>query len=255
MTNTTRPFSAVIWGENRHEQVDPKIAARYPNGMHGAIAAGIAPHLPKDSRVTTVTLDDPEQGLSEETLASTDVLLWWGHMAHHEVTDEVVERVHRHVLAGMGLVVLHSGHYSKIFQKLMGTTCSLAWRGEPDRELVWTVDPTHPIAQGVPNPILIEQQEMYGEFFDVPTPDELIFISAFTGGEVFRSGCTWKRGNGRIFFFSPGDQEYPVYYHPDVLRVIANGAQWVNSDRPDRAMPELRRAYEGEFTPKSEDAR
>lgn len=255
MTNTIRPLSAVIWGENRHEQSDAGIAARYPDGMHAAIAAGITPHLPSDSRITTVTLDDPEHGLSEETLAATDVLVWWGHMAHHEVSDEVVERVQRHVLAGMGLVVLHSGHYSKIFIKLMGTTCSLAWRGEPDRELVWTVDPTHPIAQGVPNPILIEQQEMYGEFFDVPTPDELIFISAFTGGEVFRSGCTWKRGKGRIFFFSPGDQEYPVYYHPDILRVIANGVQWVKNDSTDRVMPELRRAYEGEFTPKNEGAR
>ena len=145
--------------------------------------------------------------------------------------DEIVERVHRHVLSGLGLVVLHSGHWSKIFGELMGTTCTLRWRSEQDRELVWTVNPTHPITEGVPNPIIIEAQEMYGEIFDIPAPDELIFISSFTGGEVFRSGCTFRRGHGKIFFFSPGDQDYPVYYHKDVRRVIANGVA-LGAQRP-----------------------
>ena len=174
-------------------------------------------------------------------MADTDVLTWWGHAAHGEVDDEVVDRVHRHVLAGMGLVVLHSGHWSKIFGKLMGTTCTLRWRSEHDRELVWTVDPTHPIAQGVPNPIVIDEQEMYGEYFDIPVPDELVFISGFTGGEVFRSGCTFKRGFGKIFYFSPGDQDFPVYFHKDVRRVISNGVQWARSVRPDREAPTLLR--------------
>ncbi len=243
-------ISVIVWGENRHEQTDPSIAERYPHGMHGAIREGIEEHLGSRAEVTTVTLDDPEHGLTEERLAAADVLVWWGHAAHHEVADEIVERVHRHVLSGLGLIVLHSGHFSKIFQKLRGTSCSLRWRGEIDRELVWTVDPTHPIAQGVPHPLIIEQQEMYGEFFDIPTPDELIFISSFSGGEVFRSGCTWKRGHGRIFFFSPGDQEYPVYFHDDVRRVIANGVEWARTDRPDRTPPRLRRVYSGEFFPR-----
>ena len=130
------------------------------------------------------------------------------------------------------------GTGSKIFGKLMGTTCTLRWRSEQDRELVWTVDPTHPITEGVPNPIIIDAQEMYGETFDIPAPDELIFISSFTGGEVFRSGCTFRRGHGKIFFFSPGDQDYPVYHHADVRRVIANGVAWVKSDRP-RTLPTL----------------
>jgi trehalose utilization protein len=155
--------------------------------------------------------------------------------------------VHRHVLEGMGLVVLHSGHWSKIFQKLMGTTCTLRWRSENDRELVWTVDPTHPIAQGVPHPIEIPQQEMYGEQFDVPRPDEIVFISSFTGGEVFRSGITYRRGNGKIFYFSPGDQDFPVYHHPDVRKVIANGVAWAASDRPSRALPTLLRYETGDF--------
>ena len=150
------------------------------------------------------------------------------------------------MLSGLGLVVLHSGHWSKIFGKLMGTTCTLRWRSEQDRELVWTVNPTHPITEGVPNPIIIDAQEMYGETFDIPAPDELIFISSFTGGEVFRSGCTFRRGHGKIFFFSPGDQDYPVYHHSDVRRVIANGVAWVKSDRP-RALPTLLRYETDDF--------
>ncbi|WP_316300432.1 ThuA domain-containing protein, partial [Clavibacter michiganensis] len=164
---------------------------------------------------------------TEERLAATDVLYWWGHVAHGEVSDEVVARVIRHVHAGMGLVVLHSGHYSKVFTRLMGTTCSLKWRNDGERELVWTIAPQHPIAAGIPHPIVIDRQEMYGEQFDIPRPDEEVFLSTFAGGEVFRSGVAYHRGRGRVFYFSPGDQEYPVYHHPDIRRVLANAARWV----------------------------
>jgi trehalose utilization protein len=213
-----------VWGENRHEQIEEHVRKIYPEGMHETIAAGIRENL--DCVVRTATLDEPSHGLTEEVLADTDVLTWWGHAAHGEVADEVVERVHRHVLSGMGLVVLHSGHWSKIFGKLMGTTCTLRWRNEHDRELIWTVDPAHPIAQGVPHPIVIDEDEMYGEYFDIPAPDELIFLSTFSGGEVFRSGCCFRRGKGKVFYFSPGDQEYPVYHHPAVRRVLANAVRW-----------------------------
>ncbi|GAA2093641.1 trehalose utilization protein ThuA [Microlunatus panaciterrae] len=243
--SSPEPIRVLIWGENRHEQIEEHVAAIYPDGMHTTIQQGIEENLGSTVTTETVTLDDPEHGLTEERLARTDVLVWWGHAAHGEVSDEVVERVHQHVLSGMGLVVLHSGHWSKIFTRLMGTTCTLRWRSEQDRELVWTVNPTHPIAQGVPNPIIIAQQEMYGETFDIPAPDELIFISSFTGGEVFRSGCTFRRGHGKIFYFSPGDQDFPVYHHRDVRRVIANGVAWVRSDLPERAIPTLLR-YETE---------
>jgi trehalose utilization protein len=239
------PIRVIVWGENRHEQLEPSVAATYPEGMHGAIKQGIEENLGSAVDVTTALLDDREHGLTEELLAQTDVLTWWGHAAHGEVDDEIVERVHRHVLEGMGLIVLHSGHWSKIFTKLMGTTCTLRWRSDNDRELVWTVNPTHPIAQGIPHPIEIPAQEMYGEQFDIPTPDELVFISSFTGGEVFRSGCTFRRGNGKIFYFSPGDQEYPVYHHKDVRRVIANAVEWAVSVRPKREIPVLLR-YERE---------
>ncbi|MDT0481892.1 MULTISPECIES: ThuA domain-containing protein [Streptomyces] len=241
------PIQVTVWGENRHEKRDEHVAKIYPQGMHTAIAEGIEENLGDACTIRTATLDDPEHGLTEEVLAGTDVLTWWGHTAHDEVSDEVVERVHRHVLSGMGLLVLHSGHWSKIFVKLMGTTCTLRWRNEHDRELLWTVNPTHPIAQGVPQPLVVDEDEMYGEFFDIPVPDELVFVSSFTGGEVIRSGCTFRRGHGRVFYFSPGDQDYPVYHNKDIRRVIANGVRWARTDRPERGLPELRRHDTGDF--------
>ena len=206
------------------------MAERYPDGMHGAIAAGLTGLLGDAVEVRTATLDQPEHGLTADVLDSTDVLTWWGHARHADVADEVVDRVHQRVLGGMGLLVLHSAHFSKIFRRLMGTTCSLAWRNSGDTELVWNVSPSHPITQGVPQPIVIDEQEMYGEFFDIPEPDELVFLSTFTGGEVFRSGCCWRRGKGKVFYFSPGDQDYPVYHHPDIQRVLANGVVWARPD-------------------------
>lgn len=236
MDNT--PLGILIWNENIHETRDENVIRIYPDGIHNTIAAALREHLP-EAEVRTATLDEQEHGLSEAALAATDVLLWWGHTAHDAVDDVVVERVKQHVLGGMGLVVLHSGHWSKIFMSLLGTTATLQWRSAGERELVWTVDPSHPIAEGVPNPIVIPEQEMYGEPFDIPAPDELIFISSFTGGEVFRSGVTFTRGRGRIFYFSPGDQEYPVYHHADIQRVIANGVRWAAPRARTRMVPRL----------------
>lgn len=236
----TKPLRVVVWNEGLHESTKPEMAQIYPDGMHGAIADGLRDLLPADSVITTATLAEPEHGLDADVLAETDVLLWWGHMAHDQVSDEVVERVRRRVLEGMGLLVLHSGHFSKIFISLMGTSCSLAWRNEGERELVWNVDPTHPIAQGVEQPIVIDKQEMYGEFFDIPKPDDVVFISSFAGGEVFRSGVTFSRGRGRVFYFSPGDEAYPVYFHPQIRRVLANGVQWARpSGGAVATMPEV----------------
>jgi trehalose utilization protein len=194
--------------------------------MHATIAAGISGHLGGRVAVRTATLDQCEQGLSDEVLETTDVLTWWGHIGHDQVDDKVVERVRERVLQGMGLLVLHSAHFSKIFRSLMGTSCNLRWRSVGEQELVWTVSPGHEIAHGVPPVFAIEAQEMYGEFFDIPAPDELVFISSFSGGEVFRSGCCFYRGAGRIFYFGPGDQDYPVYHHPMVQRVLANAVVW-----------------------------
>ncbi len=213
-----------IWNEFVHERQNPTVAAIYPNGIHGALAEALSKH--GDLNVHTATLDEPDQGLPPVVLDQTDVLLWWGHAAHDQVSDELVTRVQERVLAGMGLIVLHSGHFSKVFKRLMGTSCALCWREAGERERVWKINPGHPIAAGIGDCIEIEQSEMYGEPFGIPTPDELIFVSWFQGGEVMRSGATWTRGSGRIFYFSPGHEVYPIYHLPDVQRVIANGIRW-----------------------------
>jgi trehalose utilization protein len=228
MASTGGPIRVTVWGENVHEHQSERVRGIYPEGMHATIAAGLRERLDAAVEVRTATLQEPEHGLTDEVLAGTDVLTWWGHKAHDEVDDAVVGRVRDRVLAGMGLLVLHSAHYSKIFKRLMGTTCSLRWREADDRELVWTVNPGHPIAQGVPHPIVIPRQEMYGEYFDIPQPDELVFVSSFSGGEVFRSGCCFRRGRGRVFYFSPGHETYPVYEQPEVRQVIANAVRWAS---------------------------
>ncbi|MFT4039582.1 MAG: ThuA domain-containing protein [Thermomicrobiales bacterium] len=212
-----------VWNEYRHELEDAEIAAIYPDGIHGAIAAGLGT---EDFVVRTATLDEPEHGLTDAVLADTDVLIWWGHKAHREVDDAIVLRVQRRVLDGMGLVVLHSGHHSKIFKTLMGTTCNLKWREATDKERLWVVNPSHPIVDGIGEYIELPREEMYGEFFDIPQPDDLIFVSWFTGGEVFRSGCCYQRGQGKIFYFRPGHETYPTYHNPEIQRVIRNGVKW-----------------------------
>jgi trehalose utilization protein len=216
-------IKVVVWNEFRHELQDEKVKQIYPRGIHQVIAD----YLKKEQfHVTTATLDEPENGLTNEVLDRCDVLIWWGHQAHEEVKEEIVERIHKRVLQGMGLIVLHSGHFSKIFKKLMGTSCNLKWREANEKERLWVVAPGHPIVQGIGPYIELKQEEMYGEFFDIPEPDQVIFISWFEGGEVFRSGCTFTRGKGKIFYFRPGHETYPTYHHPQVLKVIANAVRW-----------------------------
>ncbi|WP_199620552.1 ThuA domain-containing protein [Paenibacillus alkalitolerans] len=212
-----------VWNENLHEKKNPKVAEIYPNGIHGAIADGLQG---EGVSVRTATLEQPEHGLTEAVLNDTDVLIWWGHIGHGDVNDEIVNRVHKRVLEGMGLIVLHSGHFSKIFKKLMGTTCDLKWREADDKERLWVVDPSHPIAEGLGEYFELPAEEMYGEHFDIPAPEELVFVSWFEGGEVFRSGCTFRRGQGKIFYFRPGHETYPTYFNQDVRKVIGNAVRW-----------------------------
>ncbi|MGF7031368.1 trehalose utilization protein [Paenibacillus mucilaginosus] len=211
-----------IWNEFRHEKKNEKVRAVYPNGIHTAIGEGLGDEV----EVTYATLDEPEHGLTQEVLDNTDVLFWWGHIAHHEVSDEVVKRVQDRVLHGMGLIVLHSGHFSKIFKTLMGTSCDLKWREADEKERIWVVNPGHPIVEGIGEYIEFEEEEMYGEHFDIPAPDELIMVSWFEGGEVFRSGCTFTRGQGKIFYFRPGHETYPTFYNEQVRRVLSNAVKW-----------------------------
>lgn len=213
----------VVWNEGRHEKSSEAIRKVYPDGIHGAIRD----FLSRDGeiKVRTATLDDPDNGLPEGSLENTDVLIWWGHMAHGDVPDSLAERVQEAVLKGMGLIVLHSGHKSKPFMKLMGTSCSLKWRDD-DRERLWCVNPTHPIAAGLPEHFELPREEMYGEFFDIPKPDEVVFLGWFAGGEVFRSGVTFRRGYGKVFYFQPGHEEFPTFHDGNIQKVITNAVKW-----------------------------
>ena len=219
------PIRVTVWNEYVHERTDETVAAVYPQGIHAAIADGLRQVLGDAVEVGTATLDQPRHGLPVEVLDRTEVLIWWGHIRHQLVEDAVVDAVCDRVHRGMGLLALHSAQGSKVFQRLMGTSCRVDWR-HGDRELLWTVSPGHRIATAVPHPVVIDPQEMYGEFFDIPAPDELVFISSFTGGEVFRSGCCFRRGRGRVFYFGPGHEEYPVYHQPEVRRILANAVLW-----------------------------
>lgn len=221
-------FKVTIWNEFLHERQNPIVTQIYPRGIHGALQQNLQPLFAEgEVEIGTATLAEPEHGLGVERLEQTDVLLWWGHLAHDQVSDDIVERVQHRVLHGMGLIVLHSGHASKIFRRLMGTGCMLRWREAGELERLWIVKPGHPITAGLNSEYIeIPAAEMYGEHFDIPNPDELIFISWFQGGEVFRSGCTFQRGQGKIFYFRPGHETYPIFHQPEVLQVIANAIRW-----------------------------
>ncbi len=212
-----------VWNEYIHEKEMPEVAAAHPNGLHGTIAAALGEDA--EFVVRTATLDDPECGLTEEVLQQTDVLFWWGHAGHHLVPDEVVERVYNHVQCGMGMVVVHSGHHSKIFRKLCGTTCNLGWHDD-SRERVFVTNPAHPIAKGLPAHFEIPHEECYCEPFWIPEPEELVFLAWYNTGEVFRAGCCFHRGNGRIFYFQPGHETGNSFFVPEVQQVYRNAARW-----------------------------
>ena len=226
-------INVTVWNEYRHEREEERFRAVYPEGIHNAISAGLSAR--DGFNVRTATLDEPENGLPESALMETDVLIWWGHKAHDEVDDATVNRVHGRILHGMGLIVLHSGHFSKIFKRLMGTSCNLIWREAGETERLWVVAPSHPIATGLDRYFELEHEEMYGEFFDVPPPDEIVFLSWFSGGEVFRSGCCYSRGSGKVFYFRPGHESHPTYFDPNVRKVLANAVRWAApTDGPPR---------------------
>lgn len=217
-------MKVTVWNENIHEKEEPKICEIYPGGLHGFIASFLRED---DVEVRVATLDEDECGLTDEVLKDTDVLIWWGHVGHDKVPDEVVDRVQRYVLAGMGFIALHSAHHSKIFRRLMGTTGNLKWNmNREERVRLWNLKPNHPICEGIPETFSIGNEEMYGEAFDIPEPMELIFISWYSGGNVFRSGCTWTRGNGKIFYFQPGHETAKALHNEYVQKVIKNAVRW-----------------------------
>jgi len=221
------PLRITIWNEYIHELEHESVRALYPSGIHTVLADAISRLLGDRVQIRIATIDQEEHGLSYETLAETDVLTWWGHAAHDRVADEIVQRVQQRVLNGMGLIALHSAHNSKIFRRLMGTSCMLRWREAAEKERVWIVDPSHPIVAGLTDEYFeLPHSEMYGEHFDIPPPDELFAISWFEGGEVFRSGCTWRRGKGKVVYLSPGHETFPIYHNANIQQLIANAVRW-----------------------------
>ncbi len=221
-----RMESLMNWLPERSKE----IRRQYPNGLMETLAAYLRKN--PDFQVTSVNLHMPEYGLPDELLDNTDVLIYWAHIMHDIVPDSLALKIARHVQAGMGFIPLHSAHQSKPFVYLLGSSGTLRWR-EGDFCRIWTAAPSHPIARGIPESVELVEEEMYGEPFDIPKPDETVFISWYSGGEVFRSGCTWTRGYGRIFYFQPGHETSPSYHNPYVLKIIENGVYW--------AAPEIRR--------------
>ncbi|TCM90714.1 trehalose utilization protein [Paenibacillus sp. BK033] len=220
-----KQIKVTVWNEYRHEKHNEHVKGIYPEGIHNAIGGYLK--TIEGLEVGTATLDEPEHGLTDDVLNNTDVLIWWGHLAHHEVRDDIAEKVRDRVLQGMGLIVLHSGHASKVFEKLLGTkTGALKWRDDGEKERIWVIEHGHPIADGLGEYIEIPKEEMYGERFEIPAPDELVFISWFEGGEVFRSGCCYRRGKGKLFYFRPGHETFPIYHQPEILHVIKNAVHW-----------------------------
>ncbi|MCR5523613.1 MAG: ThuA domain-containing protein [Clostridia bacterium] len=215
----------LIYNEFVHERESGNKAGEiYPLGIHQAIADFL--NKEEDIQAETVTLDDVSEKVTAEKLKNVDVLIWWGHMRHDEVPDSVAETVMEAVLNGMGAIFLHSAHKSKPFMRLMGTSCSLIWRESDDRERIWVSAPYHPIAQDIGPYFELPADETYGEPFGIPSPDETVFIGWFSGGEVFRSGCTWQRGNGRVFYFQPGHETYPTFLNQVIQKIILNAVHW-----------------------------
>lgn len=213
-----------IWNEFVHEKTKEHVKEIYPRGIHSAIGEKLS--TMGDYNITYATLDMPDCGLTDEVLENTDVLIWWGHMYHDKVPDEIAEKVKNRILDGMGFIPLHSAHLCKPFKLLMGTVCRSKWREDGDLERIWVIEPSHPIAQNIPEYIELPHEETYGERFEIPAPDELIFISWFSGGEVFRSGCCYKRGLGKVFYFRPGHEEFPTFYRDDIMQIIKNAVEW-----------------------------
>lgn len=217
-------IKVTVWNEYYPDNTNPHIESVYPGGIQKAIADFLA----KDGRFDAkeAIISQPEHGLTEEVLKNTDVLIWWAHTHHNDVSDEISKRVIAHVQKGMGVIFLHSAHMAKPFRGLLGTSGSLQWREAEERERVWTTAPSHPIAMGVPESFVLEHEEMYGEPFDIPEPETTVFIGWFKGGNVFRSGVTYSRGMGRVFYFQPGHETHESFYDKNVQLIIKNACVW-----------------------------
>jgi len=211
---------ALVWSEF----TEPKDV--YPKGIHGDIAEYLNASGNVEAKV--VQLSDPDQGVSQAMLDWADVLLWWGHQKHRDVTDETVQRIVKSVKeGGMGYFAMHSAHYSRGLIAILGTPCGLGSVGDGGAESISVVMPDHPIAKGVSD-FVVPRTEYFGEPFGVPEPEAVVFKSTFEKGDNiwFRSGCCWTVGKGRVFYFRPGHETYPIMRQPEVQKVIYNATLW-----------------------------
>ena len=221
---TMNRIRVTVWNEFRHEKSKEEVKAIYPNGLHAVIKE----FLDEDEtlEVRLAALDDPDNGLPEEVLNTTDVLVWWDHCARAEVPDALAEKIRARVYEGkMGFIALHSSHRSKAFCSIVGTNGNLSW-GSNRKEVIWNVFPSHPIAKGIPAHFTLEEEELYCEPFYIPQPDELVFNGWYEGGYVFRSGACFYRGAGKVFYFQPGHESCRSFYNVYVRKIINNAVHW-----------------------------
>ena len=221
-----KKIKVTIWNEFRHEKTKEKVKALYPNGLHAVIGEFL--NETGNMEITLAALDDENQGLPDEVLENTDVLIWWGHMFHKEVSDILVEKIKNRVFLGkMGFIALHSAHHSKPFKAIVGTNGNLQW-GRVQKEIIWNMMPSHPIAKGIPDHFILESEELYSEPFYIPQPDAFVFGGWYEDGNIFRSGACFIRGAGKVFYFQPGHETCLSFFNPYVRRIITNAVYWAN---------------------------
>ena len=213
------PIRVRIWCEG----TAPKSV--YPRDIDGALGDFLGKR--KDLVVSRARLDDADVGLSDGALDATDALIWWGRLRHADLPDSRARAIAARVRAGkLGFIALHASCLSKPFVELMGGPCELGGFREDGRpERVEIKDRDHPIARGVA-PFTIPRTSMFAEPFKVPKPDSIVMMSTFDRGETFRSGMTWTVQKGRVAYFRPGHDGFPVFFHPSVRQVIANSVAW-----------------------------
>ena len=220
----------VVWSEGS-ANVDEGSKKVYPEDINTAIAEGLAPLKARGWEIVKATLGDPDQGISDELLAGTDVLIWWGHKKHGEVKNELVDKIDQRVRDGkMGFIATHSSHFAKPFKKLMGTACSWGeYVVDGTSVEILVKEPSHPICRGVRS-FKLPKIERYGEPFAVPAPEAVPLDGRYTKPDgktaPARMGLCWAVGKGKVFYFTPGHETYDDYYRPEVRRIFVNAVQW-----------------------------
>jgi trehalose utilization protein len=202
----------------------------FPNDINGAVAAGLAKL--RGYTVKTASITDPEQGVSQAALDETDVLIWWGHQRHGQVSDEAVQRIVARVKdGGMGIIFLHSAHFAKPLKAVLGSSGAWsAYVNDRSTHRITVADTKHPIARGVRD-FVIPKEERYEEPFIVPEPEAVVFDGYYESTKTnARQGLCWTIGKGRVFYFRPGHEEFPIFFMPEVRRILRNAALWCARD-------------------------